>query len=332
MQGKQGQTVLWAPEIHFEYYRGMINLLCNVRNKMNIVVGFPYAQWGELKSLLESYFFLFPTTTTFWFQGDRCLSALEYTLSLFRYCCWSEMILSIYSTSGVMCPALGLLLWETPCSCRESSQGPQRWWRDLEAQRGSYQCVQIPEGRVQGRWSQTLQCCPMTGQEAVGTNWNTETHKVSSNLQETFFFFSYWHSLPREVVDSPVSLGDLEKLWCWPSLSRCPYLCRCYPDCVFPGTACPLWTFLCLGLWLCLPLPPSLRSHLHTFPGVEFLPSQTLPSALASGKPWSCRQRSRKKEHVCLESYQRRTGRTGRLKSFLAARKWGVERSQLMLL
>lgn len=206
MQGKQGQTVLWAPEIHFEYYRGMINLLCNVRNKMNIVVGFPYAQWGELKSLLESYFFLFPTTTTFWFQGDRCLSALEYTLSLFRYCCWSEMILSIYSTSGVMCPALGLLLWETPCSCRESSQGPQRWWRDLEAQGGSYQCVQTPEGRVQGRWSQTLQCCPMAGQEAVGTNWNTETHKVSSNLQETFFFFF----LTGTVC--------LERLWILPSL------------------------------------------------------------------------------------------------------------------
>lgn len=162
----------------------------------------------------------------------------------------------------------------------------------------------------------------------------TETQK-HIRFPPTFrklFFFSYWHSLPREVVDSPVSLGDLEKLWCWPSLSRCPYLCRCYSDCVFPGTACPFWTFLCLGLWLCLPLPPSLRSHLHTFPGVEFLPSQTLPSALASGKPWSCRQRSRKKEHVCLESYQRRTGRTGRLKSFLAARKWGVERSQLMLL
>lgn len=65
----------------------------------------------------------------------------------------------------------------------------KKWWRDLEAQGGSYLCMQIPEGRVQGRWSQTLQCCPMTGQEAVGTNWNTETHKVSSNLQETFFFF-----------------------------------------------------------------------------------------------------------------------------------------------
>lgn len=35
------------------------------------------------------------------------------------------MILSIHSSSGVMCPALGLLLWETPCSCRESGQGPK---------------------------------------------------------------------------------------------------------------------------------------------------------------------------------------------------------------
>lgn len=197
---------------------------------------------------------------------------------------------------------------------------------------GSHLCVQIPEGRVRGRWSQTLQCCPMTGQR----QWaETEAHKVSSNLQETrcfFFFFFLTGTVCLERLWILLSVGDLEKLWCWPSLSRCPYLCRCCSDCVFPGTACCFWTFLCPGLWLCLPLPPSLRNHLHTFPGVEFLPSQTLSSTLASGKPWSCRQWSRKREHGCLESYQRRTGRTGRLKSFLAARKLGVERSQLMML
>lgn len=41
---------------------------------------------------------------------------------------------------------------------------------------GSYQCVWIPQGRVQRRLNQAhFQWCPVVGEEAMGTSWNTKS-------------------------------------------------------------------------------------------------------------------------------------------------------------
>lgn len=59
-----------------------------------------------------------------------------------------------------------------------------------------------------------------------------------------------------------------------------------YSDHVFPGTACHFWPFLCLSLWLCLLLPQPPRNRLHVFPGLGFLPSQTLPRLVLLWQTW----------------------------------------------
>ena len=49
----------------------------------------------------------------------------------------------------------------------------------------------------------SFQWCPMTGPEAVGTNWNTGGSLWTSRNFLTVSVIEHWHRLPKEVVESP---------------------------------------------------------------------------------------------------------------------------------
>lgn len=105
---------------------------------------------------------------------------------------------------------------ETWTHWREVKEGPQGWWQDQSishTRKGWELGLFNLEKRdlvngykyLKGRCKEDGPRCPVTGQEAMDTNWNTGR---SSCLKIRKYFFTVrvtepWHWLTTEVVESP---------------------------------------------------------------------------------------------------------------------------------
>lgn len=67
------------------------------------------------------------------------------------------------------------------------------WPSELVALRGSYCCLQPPNGRVQRRWGQQ---CTGGGWESTGTRWNMKKNKVF-----IMRVVKHWNRLARQIID-----------------------------------------------------------------------------------------------------------------------------------
>lgn len=119
------------------------------------------------------------------------------------------------ATSGILCPLLSSSVQKRQTYKREFNEGPWRWndWSISNMRKGGeLWLVQLLGGRMQGissvyidTWRKgtkrneqsPFKCCPLTGWEATGTNWNKG---VSVNIREHFhtvWVTQHWRRLPR---------------------------------------------------------------------------------------------------------------------------------------
>ena len=157
----------------------------------------------------------------------------------------------------LICSALMRHIWSAGSSCgvpgardmwrywKQYSKGSRRWLKDWnipdirkgweswdfsawrrEDSRRSYQCIWIPEGKVERKWSQAL---------FSDVQWQGKRHKLKHrrfrlNISKHLFTVrvtEHWHRLSREIMESPSlelfkSCLDTDRATCfrWPCLNK----------------------------------------------------------------------------------------------------------------
>jgi len=172
---------------------------------------------------------------------------------------------------GVTCPVLGSpVQTDTWTYWKESSEGPQRWWRDkgISPMRKGWRSWDCSAWRTEGsggipsrytnNWREDVkrtepgpfQWCSVTGGEAMGTNWNTGG-SVWTAVTLTLRVTEHWHMLLTERL-CPGMLWSLYPwrhskavwTWSWATGSRRPWLSeQVRPDDVWRSlpTSAVLW-------------------------------------------------------------------------------------------